>query len=98
MQGHRCDHNSLIKIQTSIMSREGVINTDRTLRIYVSKNCPGKDACLAFYKGTRMQVSFSLEVDTLVLLNSGMTLILEKPNHSVSFLKLSVNTRSALTP
>ena len=38
-------------------------------------------------------MSFSPEVP-LVLLNSGMTLTLEKPGHSVSFLKLSVNTRS----
>ena len=40
-----------------------------------------------------MQVSFSPEAP-LVLLNSGMTLTLEKPGRSVSFLKSSVNTRS----
>lgn len=54
------------------------------------KNFSYKDARLAFYKGTRMQVSH-----TLVLINSGMTLTLEKPNHS-SFLKPAVNTRNAL--
>lgn len=55
-----------------------------TLRISVSKN-PGKNA---FCKEIRMQLSFSPEIYSYVA-DLGMTLTLEKPSHSASFLKPS---------